>query len=152
MGYDMNILFFLTPKSDVTLVYNDQSLRQVLEIMERCKYTAVPMLNRSGKYVGTVTEGDLLRFVKQKYSLSLKEAEDFPISRVPLRWKYQAVDIDCDMEDLIGAAMKQNFVPVEDDSENFIGIIRRRDILEYFYKKSRAGGQMSENILHSSGT
>lgn len=136
----MNILFFLTPKKDVSLVYNDQSLRQVLEIMEQCKYTAIPMLNRNGRYVGTVTEGDLLRIIKQKYSLNMKEAEDYQISRVPLRWKYRPVSIDCDMEDLIETAMNQNFVPVEDDSDNFIGIIRRKDILEYCYKKSRSGG------------
>lgn len=135
----MNILFFLTPKSEVSLVYNDQTLGQVLEIMEKCRYTAVPMLNRNGRYVGTVTEGDLLRIVKQKYSLNLKDAEDYQISRVPLRWKYKTVSIDCDMEDLIDVAMNQNFVPVEDDSDNFIGIIRRKDILEYCYKKSRSG-------------
>lgn len=135
----MNILFFLTPKSEVALVYNDQTLSEVLEQMENCKYTAIPMLNRNGRYVGTVTEGDLLRIIKQKYSLNLKDAEDYQISRVPLRWKYQTVSIDCDMEDLMDVAMNQNFVPVEDDSDNFIGIIRRKDILEYCYKRSRAG-------------
>ena len=31
----MNILFFLTPKSEVSLVYNDQSLFQVLEIIRQ---------------------------------------------------------------------------------------------------------------------
>ncbi|HIS27390.1 MAG TPA: CBS domain-containing protein [Candidatus Pullilachnospira intestinigallinarum] len=135
----MNILFFLTPKSEVSLVYNDQTLGQVLDIMENCRYTAVPMLNRNGRYVGTVTEGDLLRFVRQKPSLNLKETEEYQISRVPLRWRYKTVSIDCDMEDLVDVAMNQNFVPVEDDSDNFIGIIRRKDILEYCYKKSRGG-------------
>ena len=135
----MNILFFLTPKSEVSLVYNDPTLGQVLDIMENCRYTAVPMLNRNGRYVGTVTEGDLLRFVRQKPSLNLKETEEKQISRVPLRWRYKTVSIDCDMEDLVDVAMNQNFVPVEDDSDNFIGIIRRKDILEYCYKKSRGG-------------
>ena len=60
----MNILFFLTPKSDVAYVFNDDTLRQVLEKIEYHKYTAIPMLNKTGKYVGTVTEGDLLRYIK----------------------------------------------------------------------------------------
>lgn len=137
-GYSMNILFFLTPKSEVAHVYNDETLRQVLEKIEHHKYTAIPMLNKSGRYVGTVTEGDLLRFIKDKYMLNLREAEECVISRVPLRWKYTPVSIDCNMEDLVEVAMKQNFVPVVDDAENFIGIIRRRDILGYCYKKSQA--------------
>lgn len=140
----MNILFFLTPKSEVAHVCNDDTLRQVLEKIEYYKYTAIPMLNKNGRYVGTVTEGDLLRFIKERYMLNMKEAEDCVISRVPLRWKYTPVSIDCNMEDLVEVAMKQNFVPVVDDADNFIGIIRRSDILKYCYKKSKA-----ENRCHT---
>ena len=107
----MNILFFLTPKNEVAYVENDDTLRQVLEKIEYHKYTAIPMLNKNGKYVGTVTEGDLLRYIKEKWFLNIREAEDCSISRVPLRWKYQTVDINCNMEDLVDTAMKQNFVP-----------------------------------------
>ena len=144
----MNILFFLTPKSEVAYVFNDDTLRQVLEKIEYYKYTAIPMLNKNGKYVGTVTEGDLLRYIKDRYSLNVKEAEDCLISRVPLRWKYTPVSIDCNMEDLVEIAMKQNFVPVVDDADNFIGIIRRSDILHYCYKKSRAGERfMAQQLM-----
>ena len=40
--------------------------------------------------------------------------------------------------------MKQNFVPVLDDADNFIGIVRRSDILKYCYKQSKAGRQKQE--------
>ena len=140
----MNILFFLTPKNEVAYVENDDTLRQVLEKIEYHKYTAIPMLNKNGKYVGTVTEGDLLRYIKEKWFLNIREAEDCSISRVPLRWKYQTVDINCNMEDLVDTAMKQNFVPVLDDADNFIGIVRRSDILKYCYKQSKAGRQKQE--------
>ena len=36
-----------------------------------------------------------------------------------------------DMEDLLDKAMRQNFVPVIDDQKNFIGIVTRRDIMQY---------------------
>ena len=55
----MNILFFLTPKNEVAYIYDDQTLRQALEIMEYHRYTAIPMINKQGKYIGTITEGDL---------------------------------------------------------------------------------------------
>ena len=56
----MNILFFLTPKSDVAFIYDNESLRQALEKMEYHKFSAIPMINRQGKYIGTITEGDML--------------------------------------------------------------------------------------------
>ena len=52
----MNILFFLTPKSEVAHIHDDDSLRQALEKMEYHKYSAVPILTREGKYVGTLNE------------------------------------------------------------------------------------------------
>ena len=56
----MNIMFFLTPKSNVAYIYDDYSLRQALEKMEYHQYSAIPMIDRRGHYVGTLTEGDLL--------------------------------------------------------------------------------------------
>ena len=44
----MNILFFLTPKSELSYIYDDDSLRQALEKMEYHRYTAIPVINRKG--------------------------------------------------------------------------------------------------------
>ena len=76
----MNILFFLTPKSDVAYIYADDTIRQALEKMEYHRYSAVPVLNRGGKYIGTITEGDLLWGIKNQYNLNLKAAENIPLS------------------------------------------------------------------------
>ena len=56
----MNILFFLTPKEKVSHIFNDDTLRQVVEKMEFHGYSAIPLLDKEGKYIGTITEGDLL--------------------------------------------------------------------------------------------
>ena len=45
----MNILFFLTPKCEVAYIYEDETLRQALEKMEYHKYSAVPIISRTGK-------------------------------------------------------------------------------------------------------
>lgn len=83
----MNILFFLTPKEEVAFIYDDFTLRQVLEKMEYHRYSAIPVIKRSGEYVGTLTEGDLLWGIKNKYSLDLKKAENIPISDMPLPFR-----------------------------------------------------------------
>ena len=129
----MNILFFLTPKSDVAYLTDEMTLRQALEKMEHHRYTCIPMLDRNGRYVGTVTEGDLLWAVKNQYDLSVKNAEEGPILDVKRRRDYEPVNINAKIEDMVFLAMGQNFVPVVDDRGAFIGIVTRKDIMRYCY-------------------
>ena len=131
----MNILFFLTPKSETAYIYDHETLRQALEKMEYHKYSAVPMLNRHGQYIGTITEGDLLWAIKNQYDLNIKEAENVLITSIPRRLDNRPVRADAAMEDLIDKVLNQNFVPVVDDQKNYIGIITRKDIIKYFYGK-----------------
>lgn len=128
----MNLLFFLTPKGKVAYIYDDFTLRQTLEKMEYHRYSAVPILTREGKYVGTITEGDLLWAIKNRYSLNFKEAENTPILEIPRRMDNLPVSADTEIEDLIVKALNQNFVPVTDDRGIFIGLITRKDIMRYF--------------------
>lgn len=131
----MNIMFFLKPKSEVAHIYDDDTVRQVLERMEYHRYSCIPMLNRQGKYVGSITEGDFLWWLKGNHNLNLKLAEMVSIQEVGRRLDYKPVRAEAKMEDLMEKAMEQNFVPVVDDQGNFSGIITRKDIIGYFYDK-----------------
>ena len=134
----MNILFFLTPKEVVTHVEETDTMRQVLEKMEHHGYTAIPLLGVEGKYIGTITEGDLLWFLKDRNFPDLKLLEDMPITSIERRRDNQAVKIDESMENLFDKVMNQNFVPVVDDKKVFIGIVTRKDVLAYLGKKAAA--------------
>ena len=132
----MNILFFLKPKSETEYIYTDESLRQVLEKMEYHRFSAVPMIDReTGEYVGTITEGDLLIEIKNRFDLSLKDAEDIKITDIPRRRDNKPVDANANMEDLFQTVMNQNFVPVIDDKRHYIGIITRKDVIGYLISK-----------------
>ena len=133
----MNILFFLHPKADLAYIYDYHTVRQALEIMEHYKYSCVPILNKEGKYVGTITEGDLLWGLKKHGILNIREAENVSIMKIERRCDYLPVSINADMEDLVKRAMEQNFVPVEDDQHFFIGIVTRRDIIGYQNDKAK---------------
>lgn len=135
----MNILFFLTPKEEVAHVEEDDTLRQVLEKMEHHGYTAIPLLTKSGRYIGTITEGDLLWFLKDRNFPDLKLLEEMPITSIERRRDNQAVCIQESMEDLFEKVTNQNFVPVVDDKKVFIGIVTRKDILLYLAKKVQSG-------------
>ena len=132
----MNILFFLTHKANCTYIYDDFTIRQALERMEHGgRFATIPILKRTGEYVGTISEGDLLWGLKNKTDLVQKGLEKVRITEIPRRSDNQPVLVNADMEDLLGKIMNQNFVPVLDDQKNFIGIITRKDVISYLCKK-----------------
>ncbi|MBN2947378.1 MAG: CBS domain-containing protein [Blautia sp.] len=135
----MNILFFLTPKSDVAYIFEDETLRQTVEKMEHRKFSCIPILNKEGKYAGTISEGDLLWGIKRLNIniTDLKQMEDVSIMAIPRRATYKPVHADADMEDLLDRAINQNYVPVIDDKGSFIGIITRKEIIKYCYKEMK---------------
>ena len=135
----MNILFFLTPKSDVAYIFEDETLRQTVEKMEHRKFSCIPILNKEGKYTGTISEGDLLWGIKRLNIniTDLKQMEDVSITAIPRRATSKPVQADADMENLLDRAINQNYVPVIDDKGSFIGIITRKEIIKYCYKEMK---------------
>lgn len=131
----MNVAFFLVSKSETIHLSPRNTMRQALEKMEHHRYTAIPLIDNAGKYVGTITEGDLLWKLKNTPGLCFENTEKVMLKDVPQRVYNKPVKITSSIEDLISLTIMQNFVPVVDDGGIFIGIIRRSDIIEYFAKK-----------------
>jgi CBS-domain-containing membrane protein len=133
----MNVAFFLTPKQDVVWVPLRASMRQALERMEHHQYSSIPLLDDDGGYAGTLTEGDLLWKLKRD-RLTMSDTERVLLSAVPRRITNRAVRIDADIEELFEIASEQNFVPVVDDRGAFVGIVRRKTIIEHLIRLARA--------------
>ena len=126
-----NILFFLTPKAMCAFLYDDFTLRQALEKMETAGFAALPILNKRGEYRGTLTEGDLLWALKNLCYMDIRQAEAHRIMEVSRRKDNIPVRVTTSMHDLVTRASTQNFVPVVDDKDTFIGIITRSAIIQY---------------------
>ncbi|PRR82454.1 CBS domain-containing protein [Clostridium vincentii] len=131
----MNIAFFLTPKNELVCENSEATMRQVMERMEHHGYTAIPLIDKQGKYVGTLTEGDLLWKLKNTPELNFKNSEVVKVKDIQKRVDHKSVSISADIESLISLAVNQNFVPVVDDNGIFIGIIKRSDIIEYCFNE-----------------
>ena len=133
----MNIAYFLLPKNRVAYLYDDYTFRQGLEKMRYHVYTAIPVISRSGKYVGTISEGDFLWQIlsndaESRQIRSMKDLEQLHIRDLLRGNNYPPVRITVSMEELLSNAMNQNFIPVVDDLGNFTGIVTRKDIIRYF--------------------
>ena len=126
-----NILFFLTPKASCAHLMADDTLRQALARMEAARYAALPILNKRGEYCGTLTEGDVLWALKDRCELDIHKAEQIRIMDIAHRKDNTPVKVTATMDQLLERASKQNFIPVVDDKNTFIGIVTRRAIIKY---------------------
>lgn len=130
----MNVISLVTPKAQVAYLYEDVTIRQGLEKLRAHGYTAVPVLDRQGGYVGTVSEGDFLWQILDQQNNSLRTQEKLPLRRI-LRPSFNpAVRIDVTMTELLERAMRQSFIPVVDDRGAFVGIVTRQTIIRRLTK------------------
>ena len=120
---DVNVLKLLTLKKDVKCVAWDSSLHQAIEKMRFHGYTALPVLDDRGKYMGTVSEGDLLYALMDGNDLSQ------PFNKF-LRWRFNpAVSVDTPFAKLIRMTLDYNFIPLVDDRGVLIGILTRKALM-----------------------
>lgn len=124
----MNIFFFLKPKVEVSYLTESCPVQQAMQDMLRSGFTAIPVVNAKGKYVGTITEGDFLRLVLH---YPREKLEQLTVGQVELRVHHRSVSIDAKLEDMVELVTEQNFVPVVDGRGMFCGIVTRRDVITY---------------------
>ena len=130
----MNIMRFVVPKSLVEYVTSESTVRQALEKMRFHRYVAIPVIDGEGKYIGTLRNDDLFRYFLENGRFDYRSAEKDKVSRI-LDVNYSPpVYHSASMNELIEKVKEHNFVPVVDDRGCFVGIILRRDILNYLLK------------------
>ena len=125
----MNVISLLTPKAQVAYIYHDCTIRQGLEKLRAHGYTAVPVLARDGRYVGTVSEGDFLWNILDGNDNSLRAKEKQPLRQIVRPGFNPAVRIDITMPELLDRAIQQSFIPVVDDRGAFVGIVTRQTVI-----------------------
>ncbi len=128
----MQISDFMYPKHKVAYIVSSATMREAVEMLEHHHYTAIPVVDGEGKYAGTLSEGDL--FWKMKYTpgLCFDNLDIVKVNEIKRRIHNESVAVNAHLEDMLHLAADQNFVPVVDDNQIFIGIIRRKDIIEYY--------------------
>lgn len=131
----MNISFYLIPKSEVTYIHQEDTVAQALRLIHKHGYQAVPVIDEKGRYVGTISEGDFLWNLIEEYHMDMEVMRKSHVKSMRLRWDYKPVSIDADIEQLDNHILNQNFVPVVDGRNVFIGIITRKEIIKELLKQ-----------------
>ena len=124
----MNVLMLLTHKANTTYLFSSDLISEGLEKLRSSGFSALPVLDREGHYVGSVSEGDFLwNLIENKDDP--KYPEKTRVKSIMRKNFSPAVRVDVQMGTLLSSAIRQNFIPVIDDRDYFIGIVTRKDII-----------------------
>lgn len=137
----MNIAQIMIPKVCTVFLHEHNTVRQGLEVMTRHGYSAIPVLDEAGGYVGSVSEGDFLRHVLVVGSTDLRAHEQYRIAALVRRDFCPPLSIGAEDETVIEAIMNQNFVPIVDDRGALCAILTRRAVIGYLARQRTAGQQ-----------
>ena len=133
----MNILRFIIPKSQIVYITDTATVRQALEKMQYHRYIAIPVLDREGKYIGTLRSDDLFGYFLREGSFDRRSAEEVMAKELASSSDCLPLKHSSSITELIEGVREHNFVPVVDDRDCFIGIILRRTVMDYlldFYR------------------
>lgn len=131
----VNLLIFLTPKSETLYLNQNSTVRQTLENFDIHKYSVVPLIDDNGFFVSTISEGDILRFIKNSCKFDISVAEKMKIKDIELYRPYKALPISTPMDEVVRLALEQNFIPIVDDRGVYIGIVKRKSIIDFLLSK-----------------
>ncbi len=134
---NVNLFTFLTPKSQTFYLNHKSTIRQVLEKLDSHKFSVVPLVDEEGKFVSTISEGDILRYIKNVKNFNISMAESECIANIEKYRPYAPFAINMELKELFRLSLEQNFVPVVDDRGIYIGIVKRKSIINYLYGEKK---------------
>lgn len=129
-----NHLFYLLPKSETVFLTNTDSFSQAYNMFVITNYTALPVINKKGQYVGTICEGDLLRVLSLSLTHPEIDLDSIEIKDIDFKINLEVARVNESYEHLVELAVKQNFIPLVDDQGIFIGILRRQELIKELIK------------------
>ena len=130
----MNIFRFMIPKSLVEYITVDSTVRQGFEKIRFHRYVAIPVLDQDGKYVGMLRNDDILEYFLSIESFNVKNAEKAAVGDIIDRSYSRPIYHNATMEELFELVKEHNSVPVVDDRGCFIGIVLRRDVMNFLLR------------------
>lgn len=134
----MNLAKIMIPKVSTVFLKQSDTVRQGWEIMHRNGYTAIPVVGNEGQYIGSVSEGDFLKFVMAAGTTDAKNMESHRVEELVRKDFCPPLQIDANRESVISSILNQNFVPIVDGRNLLCGILTRRGVIAYLAQEVEA--------------
>jgi CBS-domain-containing membrane protein len=102
-------------------------------------YVAVPVLDQEGVYIGTLRNDDIFRYFRDSGSFDYRAAEQDTVTSIIDPSYARPLYHTASFDQIIESVSEHNIVSIVDDRGCFIGMILRRDVLNFLsehYKKT----------------
>ena len=130
-----SIMSIFTPKKMTAFLNENATVRQAIELFDVHKYSVIPLVDNDGRFVGTLSEGDLLCFLKNKVKYDIKASEKVSVKDMERYRQYHSLEVSSMWSEFFVLSLDQNFIPVTDDKGIYIGIVKRREIIKFLSDK-----------------
>ncbi|MBQ7990753.1 MAG: CBS domain-containing protein [Oscillospiraceae bacterium] len=125
----MNTAMLIKPKSQVSYLFSDMDAHEGLREFIKTGFTAIPVIDREGLYIGVVSERDFLYRILDADNTGSDAADGITLGDLASVSRFETVQIDADYATLFKKIISQNFIPVIDSRGMFSGIVTRHDVL-----------------------
>ena len=129
----MNILLFLKEKKELVYTYSTDNLLELFEKFSTYRYSYIPVITKSNEYIGSISQGDVLDYIVTN-GLTRDKFKTIMVRDIPRKRDNAPIHADQEMKELLMCSIDANFVPVLDANDKFIGIITRKQIIDYFFE------------------
>ena len=85
-------------------------------------------------YLGTLRNDDVFEYFRRQGKIDMKAAEEDSVLSILRNDRARALPHNATMNELVDMVKEHNHVPVVDDRGCFIGIILRRDVLNFLFE------------------
>jgi CBS domain-containing protein len=123
---------------DVITAEEETHLADIAELMIKKRISGLPVLNKEGEAVGTITANDLFLVMDMIRSGDIVEGEKFSVSEPTVKFAMSAGSIRISkkttLEEIITIMKYRNAhtLPVF-EGDKMVGVVGRRDIFKNFY-------------------
>lgn len=124
----MNIFSILIPKHTLMYLNANDPLDQAVAFLLGATYTAIPVVDDQGRYVGIASEGDFLRAVMEH---GRENFAKYKVADIVNKDEGAKVLNTVEKDEIMERILDRNFLCVVDDRDCFIGIITRKSIILY---------------------
>lgn len=132
----MNLFELFTPKAETFYLTEDMSVRQAMEKFEAHKFSTVPIIATDGTYLTTISQGDILRYIKHRNHFDINTMSRVNIMEIERYRPYEPCAHTLGMDDVLRLGLQQSFIPIVDDRQMYIGIVKRKSIIMHLAKES----------------
>jgi len=132
---------------EIISVGKNDSVEQILHLMEKNDITKVPVVENNGKLLGIVTDGEIAYKLGSLRKRDVTAAHLYA-SSVMVR-KYEPISPDTPVENIIKTVGLPGLtmLPVIEDNK-LVGVVTKADLLPLVKSKAKISKIMTKNVIH----